>query len=67
MDNIKNVPIGRIEGFEDNYWFALDDVTFSAQDLLPENVYIKFETDMSLDLRHLETKDAPAYLLRIEL
>jgi hypothetical protein len=44
IDQLEHVPVPRIEGSDETYDYVIDNIVFSARDILPENISITTKT-----------------------
>lgn len=56
LEELKYIPIPRLEGSTDTYDFVLQSINFYGYDLLPEHFHVKFETNFGLDTKEMETE-----------
>jgi len=61
---LATIPIPRIEGSNDNYHYALENLTFYVNDFLPEYIQLQTKTDTIVDVQNLE---APKNELKVIL
>jgi len=52
---LATIPIPRVEGSNDNYHYALENLTFYVADFIPEYVQLQTKTDTVVDVHNLET------------
>jgi len=52
---LSTIPIPRVEGSDDNYHYALENLTFYVADFIPEYVQLQTKTDTVVDVHNLET------------
>lgn len=64
IDQLENVPVPRIEGSDETYDYVIDNVVFSAKDVLPDNIQIKSKTKSKIGIQQ-SVSDKPQALLKI--
>jgi hypothetical protein len=62
-ETLKYIPLPRIESYDRNREFWLDNVTLCGFDIIPENIHFGLESDTSLSLKDLESKGSHTRLL----
>jgi hypothetical protein len=62
-ETLKYIPLPRIESYDHNREFWLDNVTLCGFDIIPENIHFGLESDTSLSLKDLESKGSHTRLL----
>jgi uncharacterized protein (UPF0305 family) len=62
-ETLKYIPLPRIESYDRNRDFWLDNVTLCGFDIIPENIHFGLESDTSLSLKDLESKGSHTRLL----
>jgi len=63
---LKYIPIPRIASATSKREFWIDNIVLSIYDILPENIYLHFESDSHISLRELQIKDSQIHMI-IEL
>jgi len=63
LENLKEIPIPLIQGSTPKYDYKLENLIFSGYDVLPENVKVKMESDMDVNLTDLSTRKYPVSIL----
>jgi len=63
MKQMENIPVARIEGSSKKYDYILDNLKFSAYDVLPEHIKFYMDTKVDLNLKEGETDTAKAHLI----
>jgi len=54
MEELKYIPVPKIEGSTDTYDFQLQNVMFYGYDLLPDHVLIKFESQLDVNMEKIQ-------------
>jgi hypothetical protein len=54
MEEMKYIPVPRIQGSTDSYDFQLQNVMFYGYDLLPDHVLIKFESQLDVNMEKVQ-------------
>lgn len=62
IKQMENIPVARIEGSTKKYDYVLDNIVFSAYDILPDYIKFNFETSLNVDMKEFSTDKAKAYL-----
>jgi hypothetical protein len=62
-ETLKYIPLPRIESYDRNRDFWLDNVTLCGFDIIPENIHFALESDTSLSLKDLESQGSHTRLL----
>jgi len=62
-DAIKYIPLPRMESYNEERDFWLDNIVLCGYDILPENIRFHLESDAEVSLRDIETKESRTYLV----
>jgi hypothetical protein len=62
-ENLKYIPVPRLESKDTNREFTLDNITICGYDILPENIKFNLESETELSLRDIETKNMNTRLI----
>jgi hypothetical protein len=62
-DALKYIPLPRIESYNEDREFWLDNIVLCSYDILPENIRFHLESDAEISLRDIETKEARTFLV----
>jgi len=62
MEELKYIPVPKIEGSTDEYDFTLQNVMLYGYDLLPDHILLKFENKLDLNLEALQADVARSNL-----
>jgi hypothetical protein len=54
MEEMKYIPVPRIEGSTDTYDFQLQNIMFYGYDLIPDHVLIKFESQLDVNMEKVQ-------------
>lgn len=54
-EHLKDIPVPRITGSNDTYDYEIDNLRFSAGELLPNQIHLHMEGDGDFDVQHLST------------
>lgn len=54
-EHLKDIPVPRITGSNDTYDYEIDNLSFSAGELLPSQIHLHIEGDGDFDVQHLST------------
>jgi len=54
-EHLKDIPVPRITGSNDTYDYEIDNLRFSAGELLPNQIHLHLEGDGDFDVHHLST------------
>jgi hypothetical protein len=54
MEEMKYIPVPRIQGSTDTYDFQLQNVMFYGYDLIPDHVLIKFESQLDVNMEKVQ-------------
>jgi len=52
---LATIPIPRVEGSNDNYHYAIENLTFYVSDFIPEYIQLQTKSDTVVDVHSLET------------
>jgi len=52
---LATIPVPRIEGSNDSYHYALENLTFYVNDFIPEYIQLQTKSDTVVDVQNLET------------
>jgi len=61
-EQMKWVPLPRIEGSNETYDYWFDDVVFSAPDLVPDQVHIRMASEGDFDVKNLQTDNFKTFI-----
>jgi len=62
-DALKYIPLPRIESYNAERDFWLDNIVLCSYDILPENIRLHLESDAEVSIRDIETKEARTFLV----
>jgi uncharacterized protein (DUF3820 family) len=63
LENLREVPIPRIEGSTPKYDYKIENLVFSGSEVIPDNVKVKMESDVDLNVYDLSTRKYPTSTL----
>jgi hypothetical protein len=62
-EHLKEIPIPRITGSNDTYDYWIDNLTFSAGELLPNQLHVHVDTDADINVKTLSTQRSVTRIL----